>query len=124
MSDDGAKTDEQADGDAPKPMRDVVFVHGPNERGDGVRVLRKREDAIELGELREAKEGKPIHGDLVKLTQRREHERLFDVETVVKREEVKALAGGHGPPQVASDRYRSGWDAIFGAKPEERDDVN
>jgi hypothetical protein len=114
------------DDEAPKPMRDVLFVHGPNERGDGLRVIRKRDEVVgdgeasgetktrvEIGELREAKDGMPIHGDLVRLKPRTEHDRLFDVETLHARPAAQ-LAAGHGPAQVASDRYREGWDAIFG----------
>lgn len=103
---------------APPPKEDVVFVHGPAEGGNGYRVIRKRDDAIELGEIRAVEEGRPLHGDLVKLKQRKEHERLFDVETVVSREEVapskKALHAG--PAQVATDAYRENWDAIFGPR--------
>ena len=88
---------------APPPKEDVVFVHGPTEGGDGYRVIRKREDVIEIGEVRAAQEGRPLHGDLVRLKPRKENERLFDVETLVSREEV-ALAKGHaGPAQVATD---------------------
>jgi hypothetical protein len=97
-----------------------VFVHGPAEGGEGLRVIRKRDDAIELGEIRAAKEGRPIQGDLVRLKQRKEHERLFDVETIVSREEVETarLPGHSGPAQVATNAYRENWEAIFGAREE------
>ncbi len=94
----------------------MLFVHSPAETGDALRVIRKREDVIEVGELRPMQEGKPIHGDLVKLKPRKEHERLFDVEVLASREEMggKSALGHHGPAQVASDSYRANWDAIFG----------
>jgi hypothetical protein len=100
-----------------RPKEDVVFVHGPAEHGEGLRVIRKRDDAIEVGEIRSVQEGRPLQGDLVKLKPRREHDRLFDVEVVVSREEIghKPASLAHaGPAQVASEAYRTNWDAIFG----------
>jgi len=104
----------------PPPKEDVVFVHGPSESGEGYRVIRKRDDAIELGEIRAVEEGKPLHGDLVKLKPRTGSERLFDVEVLVKRDELPAGPAHAGPARVATDAYRAGWEAIFGAaeKPE------
>lgn len=104
--------------DPAPPKEDVVFVHGPAEGGEGYRVIRKRDDAIELGEIRAVQEGRPLHGDLVKLKPRKEHERLFDVETLVSREEVSApkQMGHAGPAQVATDAYRENWEAIFGTR--------
>lgn len=102
----------------PAPKEDVVFVHGPAEGGDGYRVIRKRDDAIELGEIRAVKEGRPLHGDLVRLTQRKEHDRLFDVETVVPREKTAPALSHAGPAQVATDAYRDNWEAIFGPRGE------
>ena len=107
-------SDDDREGAEPAPMRDVVLVHSPNDRGDGYRVIRKREETLEIGELRAAEDGKPLHGDLVRLKPRPEHDRLFDVETVIAKQEAHDLAAGHGPAQVASDRYRAGWEAIFG----------
>ena len=112
MSDEGAPK--------PKPKEDVVFIHGPAEQGDGVRVIRKRDDTIEVGEMRAAKEGKPLTGELVKLKPRAESDRLFDVEVMVSRDELpQAQAGSrHGPAQVATEKYRANWDAIFGPREE------
>jgi len=81
------------------------------EGGDGYRVIRKREETIELGEMRAVQEGRPLQGELVKLTPREGQDRVFDVEVVVSREEL----GHAGPAQVATDAYRAGWDAIFGS---------
>ncbi|MFO0762907.1 MAG: hypothetical protein U0359_41105 [Byssovorax sp.] len=105
--------------DAPPPKEDVLFVHSPTEGGDGVRVIRKREDSIEVGELRAVQEGKPIHGDVIKLSPRPEHERLFNVEVLVPRAEPPkpAPARSHpGPARVANDTYRANWEAIFGPR--------
>jgi hypothetical protein len=120
-----------SESEPPPPKEDVVFVHSPAPGGEGYRVIRKRDDALEVGEIRSVQEGKPLQGDLVKLTPRKEHDRLFDVEVVVSREELgakgrEALASGKAPPprghvgpaQVATDAYRANWEAIFGRREE------
>ncbi len=105
---------------APPPKQDVVFVHSPADAGEGYRVIRKRDETIEVGEIRAVQEGRPIHGELVKLTQRKESERLFDVEVLASRQETKqpAALAHAGPAQVASDAYRANWEAIFGRRGE------
>ena len=106
--------------EAPPPKQDVLFVHSPTEAGEGYRVIRKRENTIEVGEIRAMQEGRPVHGDLVRaLKARKEHDRLFDVEVLATREEMQPAALGHaGPAQVASEAYRANWEAIFGASEE------
>jgi hypothetical protein len=104
----------------PPPKEDVVFVHSAAPGGEGLRVIRKREDTLEIGEIRAAKEGQPLHGDLVRLKPRAESDRLFDVEVLVSREETQRALPAHaapahpGPAQVATNAYRDGWEAIFG----------
>lgn len=110
-----------SDDDGARPGGDVVLV-GPRLRdatgdagGDGFAVLRRREDRVELGAIRELREGRPIDGgELVRLRPRPEHGRLFDVEVLAELPRAAGAAAG-GPPQVANDAYRAGWDAIFGA---------
>jgi hypothetical protein len=105
-----------------EPAReDIVFVGGPAESGEGLRVLRKREDTIEVGEIRPVQEGRPLQGELVRLKPRREHDRVFDVEVLLSRDEIhpRAALGHAGPAQVATDAYRTNWDAIFGAGDEQ-----
>lgn len=98
---------------------DVVFVHSKVESGEGFRVVRKREGVIEIGEIRPVQEGKPLTGEMVKLSPRKDHEQIFDVEVLVSKEQVQGGARGHsGPAQVATAAYRSNWDAIFGASEE------
>jgi hypothetical protein len=92
--------------------RDVVFVHGRDEQG--YNVLRRREDRLEVGKLRELDEGRPIHGEVVRLRGRPEHERLFDVDVVLEKDAKPTRAAG--PPQVATRAYRERWEAIFGSK--------
>jgi hypothetical protein len=116
-----------SESEPPRPKEDVLFVHSPAEGGEGYRVIRKREDAVEIGEIRAVQEGKPLQGDLVKLKPRKEHDRLFDVEVVLSREEIggparapggRAAHGHAGPAQVATDAYRDNWEAIFGPRGE------
>jgi hypothetical protein len=110
-----------------KPKEDVVFVHGPAESGEGLRVLRKRNDTLEIGEIRAVKEGRPLQGDLVQLKPRKDHDRLFDVDVLVSREEIEGKGTSTaalpprshaGPAQVANDAYRANWEAIFGGRGE------
>lgn len=94
---------------------DVVLVHGVTEDGRGLQVLRQRNDQVETGAIRPLEQGKPIQGEVVSLAPRKEHPLLCDVKV-----EVPALAtepresrSHSGPAQVASDRYRRNWDAIW-----------
>lgn len=106
----------------------MVFVHSKVESGEGFRIIRKRADVIEVGEIRPVQEGKPLTGEMIKLTPRQDHEQIFDVEVLVSREELgRGALGRAGPAQVATRAYRSNWDAIFGAseepeEPEEPED--
>ena len=56
-----------------------------------------------------------MHGDVVRLSQRPEHERLYNVEVLVKSSSAPE-APRSGPAQVATDRYRANWEAIFGPR--------
>lgn len=104
------------DSDSPSPKPDVVFVQGAAEQGEGLKVIRRRDETLEVGEIRPIQEGRPIHGEVVKLKPRKEHERLFDVEVVVPRADASTTALTHGgPAQVATDRYRTNWESIFGS---------
>jgi hypothetical protein len=95
------------------PMTDVLLV-GPETEGGGHAVLRRREERLELGELRAVREGQPLApGEMVRLTKRPEHARLFDVDVLADLR-TPAPEGRSGPPQVASDAYRAGWEMIFG----------
>lgn len=105
--------------DEPKSKgSDLLFVHSPSEEGKGFNVIRKRSDTIEFGELRALEEGRPIHGEVVALAPRAEHERLFDVEVLMPKAQSQEAAGRSGPPQVATEAYRSNWENIFGQGPD------
>jgi hypothetical protein len=93
---------------------DVILPRAPTEDGEGVSVVRFRDDRIELGEVRPAKEGRPLAGDLVRLS-RRADSPFYDVEVLVAREELAAAAPPRkGPAKVATAAYRRNWTALFG----------
>jgi len=105
---------------APASGSDVVLIHGPTEDQKGLRVLRAREQGIEVGEVRPLQEGKPLAGEIVKLRPRQGQPRICDVETQLSESELERARGtarprlGHaGPPRVSSDAYRANWDAIY-----------
>ena len=100
----------------PADAKDVVMIHSPHDDGQGYNVLRMREGSLELGAIRNIREGAPIHGDVVSLSQRKENERLYNVETLVKTPRAPE-APRHGPAQVATEKYRTNWDSIFGKLP-------
>lgn len=99
------------------------MVVGRTDDQRGLRILRRRseESPVELGELHPLQEGKPVNGELLSLKQRRELPFLFDVKTELADPHAEARASAEpprpaadGPPQVATDEYRRGWEAIWG----------
>ncbi|MSP26554.1 MAG: hypothetical protein EXR75_15680 [Myxococcales bacterium] len=121
------------DGRPPKsPPRDLLFVGTTNENGD-MRVLRQRQDQLEVGLIRPVVEGQALHGEVVRLAQRSEHARLFDVEVLydgrragTERDErsggAQLRATTDGPPQISSAAYRTNWQRVFGGT-DERDEA-
>ena len=109
-----------------KKAGDVALVVGPTEDRKGYQVLRKRADAdtVEMGTLRPLEEGKPIEGEVVGMKQRKEHPMLFDVKTHFDPTQDDAVARGAGPAKVASDKYRQGWDAIWGKRKRPPQELN
>jgi hypothetical protein len=105
----------------------VAFVFGKDEHG--VHILRRRsEDApVEAGVMEPLAEGRPITGEVISLEQRKDVPFLFDVKTVIegpRAENREAEPAGDGPARVASDKYRKGWDAIWGRRGTPSRDVN
>lgn len=112
---------------SPPAATDVLVATGPSEHG--VSVLRCREGSIEMGELREAKSGEPLLGELVSLTPRDDHARVFDVEVLAKgplaqhkertsgaldaKTQNERTLGHKGPSRVTSNAYRENWDSVF-----------
>lgn len=113
-------SDEKRAPDAPRASRkgkagkDLVLVHGRAPDGT-LHVLRQRGDRVEAGAMRAVEEGKPLAGEVVKLTPRAEAPILFDAETIHRGPAAADAAAGDGPAQVASDAYRKNWSRIFGA---------
>lgn len=113
--------------------RDVALPLGPAE-GGGVAVLRLKDETLEVGLLREARDGQPVMGELVRLEARGDGSPLYDVEVLhdarpgasaraTAEPPSKSAAGGpvtsrarKGPPLVASEAYREGWEQVFGAR--------
>ena len=112
---------------APAPTTsDVALIHGVAPDGDGIQILRARENRVELGVVRPLREGAPITGEVVTLRPRPSFPALCDVETHFKPAAPVAdttapplLAARTGPAQVATDEYRRNWDAIW-SKPAEK----
>ncbi len=99
-------------------LGDVAIVCGKDEHG--LHILRRREEGVplEAGVAEPLVEGKPITGEVISMKRRADLPFLFDVKT-----ELQMSPGDEapspsldGPPQVATDSYRRGWDAIWGRR--------
>lgn len=102
--------------DEKKPPTDVALIHGRTPDGEGLQIIRRREDRIEVGAARPLKQGSPIHGEVVTLTPRKDAPWLCDVKVEFDaRNEAPAegRSSSGGPPKVASDEYRRNWDRIW-----------
>jgi hypothetical protein len=111
MAKDDRQPDPPAAPQAAKP-EDVVYVYEQSSPGE-YGVIRHRDERLELGKLSAARDGQPIHGQLVRLSPRDDGERLFDVEVLHDARPPPRTASG--PPQVATQAYRAHWERIFGA---------
>jgi hypothetical protein len=98
--------------------KDLALVFGPSVDGEGLNVLRRRagSTAVEAGTLRPLREGRAIVGEVVRLEQREEAPFLFDCETDEELSTTTPSQALAGPPQVATEEYRRGWDAIWGRR--------
>lgn len=112
---------------------DVVLIHGVTEDGKGLRVLRAREERVEVGQVRPLEHGKPVQGDIVKLRPRPGRPYLCDVETELPAQAVSkplqqptdgvAPTARKGPAQVASAAYRQNWDVIWSEPGRKKDEL-
>ena len=97
--------------------RDVALIHGRTADGEGLRILRQREERLELGEVRPLKEGRPIQGEVVSLKPRPNFPLLCDVSVELEAREApsprREPERKSGPAQVATDTYRENWEAVF-----------
>jgi hypothetical protein len=75
--------------------RDVALIHGRTADGEGLRILRQREERLELGEVRPLKEGRPIQGEVVSLKPRPNFPLLCDPSR-----EVLEAYGAYGEKQL------------------------
>ncbi len=103
---------------APAAAPDVALIHGLTPDGQGLQIVRARENRLELGAVRPLREGVPITGEVVTLRPRPNFPALCDVESHFKPAEPASERGElalphHGPAQVATDEYRRNWDAIW-----------
>jgi hypothetical protein len=111
-----AKKSEAAKPERTPPAGDVALVFGKNEQG--VHILRRRNEnaPIETGLLQPLVEGRPITGELISMQQREDLPFLYDVKSEMAAPEGEPAARSPGPSKVATDSYRKGWDAIWGAR--------
>ncbi len=100
---------------SPSASRDVVLVYGRAEEGNAYGVLRQRGDEIQAGTMRPLDEGKPIHGEVIRLKPREESPALFDVEV---QHDARPSTGR--PAKVATEQYRKGWESIWAKKTPDR----
>jgi hypothetical protein len=98
----------------PEAGADVALVCGVSEDGQGVDIIRKRGERLETGTVRRLQQGKPIHGEVVRLRPREKTPLICDVEVEVPAPSRAASAASSGPAQVATESYRKNWDAIYG----------
>jgi hypothetical protein len=119
----------RSDGSKPgrKPDRqldDVALVFGRTDDQEGLQILRRRgnDHPVELGTLRPLREGRPIAGEVISLKPRGDYPFLCDVKVELPQDD--ATRSADGPAQVATDEYRTGWEAIFGRRPRPSAKVN
>ncbi len=103
---------------APPAAPDVALIHGVTPDGEGLQIVRARENRLEIGALRPLREGMPITGEVVTLRPRPNFPALCDVETHFKApapqaDRAEPALAHSGPAQVATDEYRRNWDAIW-----------
>lgn len=106
---------------------DIALIHGKTADGAGLRIIRKREDRIELGAVRPLEHGTPITGEVISLTPRPEFPLLCDVKTELAAPRPPsdvAEPARSGPAQVATDRYRENWDRIWMKKKDKPEVAN
>jgi hypothetical protein len=110
------KPEQAAEREQSSASGDVAMVCGRNE--NGLYILRRRteEAPVEAGLLQPLVEGRPINGEVISMRRRGDVPFLFDVRTeVAAPEATEPNTTSHGPSQVATESYRRGWDAIWGA---------
>ena len=100
---------------------DIALIHGRTPDGEGLRVIRKRRERIELAHVRPLEQGAPITGEVVSLKPRTDFPLICDVKVELEAPvaaDVATRPAHGGPAQVATDRYRENWDRIWKRKRE------
>jgi hypothetical protein len=100
-----------------EPQNDLALVLDKADASDGYRVLRRRaaDSSVELGTIRPLKDGRPIEGEVVSLQPREDVPFLYDVKTeLADPRPAERRLTSDGPPQIATEEYRRGWEAIWG----------
>lgn len=100
------------------------MVCGVSDDGRGIDIIRKRGERIETGTVRRLEQGKPIHGEVVRLRPRESSPLICDVEVQVPAPAQSAPAVTSGPAQVATETYRQNWEAIYGSGRKSRSLLN
>jgi hypothetical protein len=96
---------------------DVAIVCGVSDDGMGVDIIRRRGERLEAGTVRRLEQGKPIHGEVVRLRPREHFPMICDVEVEVPRSaRSEPSSSTSGPAQVATETYRKNWDAVYGSR--------
>ncbi len=108
----------EGEGSAPAESgTDVALIHGVSQDGRQLAIVRRRQERLEFATAVPLEQGKPIHGEVVRLKPRPEFPLVCDVEV-----QVPAPAAAHsperpsprkGPAQIASEEYRRNWDVIW-----------
>jgi hypothetical protein len=107
----------------PAEPGDVALVFDRTEDAEGYQILRRRAAAseVEFGTIRPLKEGRPIDGEVLSLTPRKDIPFVYDVKTELA-DPRGPRPTSDGPAQIATEEYRRGWEAIWGHG--ERDKLN
>ncbi len=114
----------QRDGlSTPTADADVAVICGLSDDGNGLEIIRKRGERLESGTVRRLEQGKPIHGEVVRLRPRENQPLVCDVEVQVP-SQSPAVSNTSGPAQVATETYRKNWDAIYGRSKKARSLLN
>lgn len=112
----GGRKDQPGTGET--GARDRVVIAGVDTRRKEVHVLRSVDGGIEESVLRPVEDGQTLSGDLVRLHPLKEFPLLADLETLLRHPNhaERPESGRKGPAMVATEAYRTGWEAIFGVR--------
>jgi hypothetical protein len=101
---------------------DVALVLDRTDEAGGYKILRRRAAAsdVEMGTIRPLKEGRPIDGEVLSLTARKDIPFLYNVKTELADPRGPSRGSSDGPPQIATEEYRRGWEAIWGTPSTEK----